>query len=129
MKFDVLKSVAHNVSASLASGVSFLIDIYGSDIFEEAGRAPDGFLDVDFLSGTISGGTASAKLIGAVRAFQETGLPRLCEKHGCQPDSFSLLRTRYANDRVYGRYFVVTTADQTGKSSTDRYIGWDGKRS
>ncbi|MFC6198131.1 hypothetical protein [Ponticaulis profundi] len=128
MKFDELKSVAHNVSASLASGISFLIGIYDSEIFEEAAQAPDGFLEVDFLAGTIEGDSASSKLRGVVTAFRDKGLPDLCQKHGCTADAFSMLRTKYATDRVYGRYFIVTMADQTGRSSTDRYMGWDGKR-
>lgn len=128
MKFDELKSVAHNVSASLASGVSFLIGYYRTDVFGEAHQAPYGTLEVDFLAGTISGDSASSQLRGAVTAFRDAGLPELCQKHGCTPDTFSVLRTKYANDRVYGPYFIVTMADEAGKSSTDRYIGWVGKR-
>lgn len=42
MKHDVLRSVAHNVAASLASGVGLLIGVHQLDVFGDARRSPRG---------------------------------------------------------------------------------------
>jgi hypothetical protein len=42
MKFDELRSIAHNVADSLASGLSLLVNRWDMEIFEEARRKPGG---------------------------------------------------------------------------------------
>jgi hypothetical protein len=57
VKFRHLESIAHNVADSLGSGIGMLVGRYEMDIFGEANRSPEGFIVVDFLTGTSSGGT------------------------------------------------------------------------
>lgn len=69
MKYDELRSIAHNVAASLASGTSFLIGEYELDVFGAAERASEGKIVVDFLLGTVSGAPAEPELARAVARF------------------------------------------------------------
>jgi hypothetical protein len=47
MKFDELRSIAHNIADSLASGNGFLIGVYDMHLFGEASQSPEGFMTVD----------------------------------------------------------------------------------
>jgi hypothetical protein len=51
MKFGTLKSIGHNVADSLASGVGLMIGVYEMDVFGEVTSTPEGFIEVDFLTG------------------------------------------------------------------------------
>jgi hypothetical protein len=66
MKFDELRSIAHNIADSLASGIGLLIGYYELDIFGEASRSPEGFIVVDFLTGTCRAGAPSESLARAI---------------------------------------------------------------
>lgn len=127
MKFGELKSIAHNISASLASGLGFLIGHYQTDIFGDALAAPESFIEVDFLAGEVIGGSAPHNLAAAIKAYR-LGLAELCEKHGVAPSAFRELTTRYETHVAYGPRFTVTVEDQSGRRSTDRYIGYTGAR-
>jgi hypothetical protein len=126
VKFDCLRSIAHNVAASLASGCSVLVGAYEMDIFGEAARSPEGFIAVDFLTGAASGGTPSAALAAAIAKYRE-GLADLRLKHGVPAGAFKQLSARYAASPL-GIRFVVTVTDQTGRTSIDEYEGEDGRR-
>ena len=67
MKHDQLRSIAHNIADSLASGIGLLIGVYEMDIFGEASTSKQGFITVDFLNGTTAGGTASDSLMKAIQ--------------------------------------------------------------
>ena len=56
MKHDQIRSVAHNIASSLASGTGLLIGMYEMNVFGEAASSPEGFIKIDFLTGTTSGG-------------------------------------------------------------------------
>jgi hypothetical protein len=62
MKFDELRSVGHNVASSLASGCGILIGVYDMDVFGEVSRSGEGFIEVDFLTGTSEGVRPSPNL-------------------------------------------------------------------
>jgi hypothetical protein len=126
MKFDELRSMAHNIADSLASGFGELIGVYEMDVFGEAGRSPEGFIEVDFLTGTSSGGHPSAYLTRAIALYGEA-LPSLCEKHGTSPSAVRQLRARYFTKGLSTR-FVVTVEDTEGRRSTDEYVGLPGRR-
>lgn len=127
MKFGELKSIAHNISASLASGLGFLIGHHQTDIFGDASAAPEGFIEVDFLAGKVVGGTAPYNLAAAIEAYR-LGLTELCSKHGVDPSAFRELTTRYESHVAYGPRFTVTVEDPAGRRSTDRYLGYTGAR-
>jgi hypothetical protein len=127
MKFDQLRSIAHNIADSLASGAGLLIGVYEmDDVFGEAARSPEGYITVDFLHGTASGGTPSPSLSRAIALYRD-GLAELCAKHGTSPTAFRELNARYWVDAV-GLRIRVTVADQAGHRAVDDYVGSPGKR-
>jgi len=123
VKFGELKSIAHNISDSLASGIGLLVGVYDTDVFAEAARSAEGYIDVDFLTGRVSGGAASASLSMAIGLYAGA-LPALCAKHGTLPTAFRQLRTRYQAPST----FIVTVEDQDGRMSADTYEGRPGRR-
>ena len=126
MKFDDLRSIAHNIADSLASGIGLLIGVYEMDVFGEARRSPEGFITVDFLSGTSAGGKPSPSLARAIELYRDA-LADLCTKHATSPSAFRELTARYFVDRR-GTRFDVTTADHHGRRAVDHYIGMPGRR-
>jgi len=125
MKHRVLTSVAHNVADSLASGIGMMIGIYEMDVFGEAARSREGFIEVDFLTGRTAGGKPSRKLERAIELYVKA-LPQLCERQGVSISDFRSLTVRY--DRGSARSFVVQIEDRRGKVSRDRYVGAPGAR-
>jgi hypothetical protein len=126
MKHDELRSVAHNLAHSLASGIGLLIGAYDLDVFAEAGATPEGYLTVDFLKGVVFDRQPSEKLAKAIASYKEA-LPSLCEKQGGSVSEFRELTVRYYG-RSEGRRFVVTVQDQNGKRSSTDYEGSPGHR-
>ena len=145
MKFGELKSIAHNISDSLASGDGLLIGVFDTDIFREAGQTREGYIDVDFLTGRMSGRTVvtlpwwrrcGARLKGRLTAkwpepdlaeaamLYAKALSELCAKHGATREAFRVLSTRYHASSV----FEVTIEDQNGRRSVDSYAGRPGAR-
>lgn len=122
MKFDELRSVAHNLADSLASGIGLLIGHYPMDVFGEASRSAEGFITVDFLSGTSTGGRPSASLARSIALYRD-GLARLCDKHGASPSVFLELTARYSVDIRAQRHIVVIVEDERGRRSVDEYVG------
>src|SRR5215467_3308287 len=94
MKHNDLRSIAHNIADSFASGMGFLIGVYAIDVFGEAARSPERFIEVDFLTGKILGGKPSESLAGAVKLYC-AALPRFCEKHRVSVSAFRELMARY----------------------------------
>ena len=126
MKFDELRSIGHNIADSLASGIGLLIGVYEMDIFGEATRSPEGFITVDFLTGTSAGGIPSPSLARAIALYRDA-LALLCGKHGTTPSVFRELTARYSIGS-YGKHFLVTIADHHGHRSVDEYVGSPGRR-
>lgn len=123
MKFGKLESIAHNVADSLGSGIGLLVGVYEMDIFGEAKRSPEGYITVDFLTGTSSGGIPSADLARAIALYKK-GLAELCEKHGTTPAAFQELTARFSGDR----YIVVSVTDHTGRRSSKEFVGTPARR-
>ncbi|MGE3149922.1 MAG: hypothetical protein AB7K04_12735 [Pseudorhodoplanes sp.] len=126
MKFGELKSIGHNIADSLASGIGLMIGVYQMDVFGEAAASPEGYIEVDFLTGAASGGKPSSAL---ARAFclHAQALPDLCKRHGVEASDFRQLTARFSMTWLVRR-FVVTVEDQEGRVSTDHYEGVPGKR-
>lgn len=126
MKFGELKSIGHNIADSFASGTGLLIGYYEMNVFAEAANSPEGYILVNFITGTSSGARPSAALAKAVSLYSEA-LSGLCERHGIDVGAFSELKARYSVD-PHGRRFVVTVQNQDGRRSVDEYFGVPGKR-
>src|SRR3954463_3829514 len=126
MKFGTLKSVGHNIADSLASGIGMMIGVYEMDVFGEAAATPEGFIEVDFLSGQSSGGTTSPELARALKLYA-AALPDLCRRQGIDAAEFRRLSARYSGQPMF-RGFTVTIEDRQGRRSTDNYAGVPGTR-
>jgi hypothetical protein len=121
MKHDNLRSIAHNIVDSLASGCGLLIGVYEMDIFREVAMSKEKFMTVDFLSGTTEGATPSTSLADAIKLYSKT-LPELCEKQGSLVSDFESLTARFSYDK-HGNHVSVTIKDKRGRESTDEYRG------
>jgi len=126
MKFGTLKSIGHNIAESLASGIGMMIGVYEMDVFGEAAAAPQGYIEVDFLTGEASGASPSPDLARALKLYAQA-LPELCRRHGVEPTAFRRLSARFSGKPRFERYSVVVE-DQSGRTSTDEYVGLPGKR-
>jgi hypothetical protein len=126
MKFGQLRSIAHNIADSLASGIGLLIGVYEMDIFGEARRSPQRCIVVDFLSGKPIVGNASPYLTRAIVLYRGA-LFNLCKKHGSSPAEFHELTVRYSTDFI-GPRFSVTVENRQGRRSVDEYVGVPGRR-
>ena len=126
MKHAELRSIAHNIADSLASGIGLMIGYYRSDVFGDARRSPGGALTVDFLSGRVTEGEASPPLEGAVAEYGKA-LVGLCARHGGSVDDFQELTARFWCDDTERR-FSVTVEDSRGRRSTAEYAGLYGQR-
>jgi hypothetical protein len=130
MKFNVLRSVGHNTAHSLASGCGFLFGVDGMDVFEEAARSADGFIAVDFLTGTCIGAKPSPTLAHAVVLYREL-LAILCVRQKISPSAFKTLTARYWTNYAgvhVGSRFLVTIEDDQGRQAVDEYLGMTGSR-
>jgi hypothetical protein len=125
-KFGILKSIGHNISDSVSSGLGFMIGIYEMDIYREAAEAPEGYIVVDFLTGCILHGRHSQSLAEAMSLYSKA-LPQLCERHGAVVEGFVQLKSRYSGTGPWSG-FVVTVEDRQGRRSMDEYQGFPAKR-
>ena len=104
-----------------------MVGMYQMDIFGEASRTPEGFIEVDFLTGATTGGQPSASLARGLRFYSETALPQLCQRHGGAVSEFRELKARFWPEARFGRYEVIVE-DQSGRLATTEYEGSSGKR-
>jgi hypothetical protein len=124
MKFDELRALAHNIADSLASGIGLMVGVYEMDVFGDASRSPGGFIEMDFLDGSISDGCPSPQLTQAVALYGQA-LTGLCDRHQVSPSDFRELKVRY---NAKNWHFLVTIEDCSGRRSTDEYEGIPGRR-
>ena len=121
MKINKLRSVAHNIADSLASGIGLMIGVYTIEIFKEASQSERGLITVDLLNGKVTEGTASESLAKAIKLYSEA-LPQLCEKHGLTVADFQELSATYSTDQFNTPRVLVTVQDQKGHRKQDDYI-------
>jgi hypothetical protein len=117
MKFDVLRSIAHNVADSLGSGIGLLIGVYEIDLFGEAARCPQRAIKVDFLAGTATSGVVSDRLAVAITKYRDA-LVDLCVRQGASVANFRHLSATYTT-RGRERRISVFVEDQRGRRSVD----------
>jgi len=121
VKHKVLTAVAHNIADSLASGIGLMIGVYEMDIFGEASRTQEGFIEVDFLTGATQGGKPSRSLAKAIALYSDA-LPAFCEKQGVSLSDFHRVKARYSGCWP-DHSVVIEVQDANGKVSTDKYVG------
>ncbi len=117
MRSGILRSVAHNVADSLASGMGFPIGMFVTDIFTETADSPGGSITVDFLRGTIEAGHASAILRQAVELYSKK-LPALCARQQVPIACFRTITAKYSNGKT-----TITIEDDRGRHYIDEYVG------
>ncbi len=136
MRFAVLRSIGHNVAGSLASGYGGgLIHSSGLGIWDlqaEISRSPGGFIEVDFLLGTLLAGKRSSTLDRLIPAYA-AALPGLCERHRASLSEFRRLTARFDLHgptplHPWAESYAVTVEDQRGSHAVDHYIGRPGRR-
>ncbi len=125
-KFGELRAIGHNIADSMASGMGFMIGVYTMNVYAEVAAAPEGYIDVDFLTGRVSGGSVTKSFMDAVKKYQ-LELPCLCQRHGIEMANFRKLTVWFSGYGVL-RGFSVTTVDHQSRSSTDGFRGSPGKR-
>jgi hypothetical protein len=126
MKLNTLRSIGHNIADSLASGIGMMIGLYAMDVFGEARRSLERYIEVDFLAGASTGGRPSPYLARAIALYRDA-LPGLCERQGARLADFGVLRARYSGGLGSGQ-FAVTLEDSRGRRAIDRYVGVPGRR-
>ena len=127
MKFGVLKAIGHNLADSIACGMGFMVGVYAMDVFGEAAATPEGYIEVDFLTGETTGGKPSASLARGLKLYSAEALPRLCDSHGASPLDFRELTVRFSPSEMFGR-FLVTVEDQNGRRASTEYEGLPAHR-
>jgi hypothetical protein len=95
------------------------------NVFDEARRSREGFVEVDFLTGTSTGALTSPSLTHAIDLYGRA-LASQCEKYGTTPAAFKRLTARYHGGS--GARFSVTVENHEGWISTDEYVGIPGRR-
>lgn len=126
MKFSELKSIGHNIADSLASGLGLPLGYFPTDIFGEAAASTEGYILVDFLTGTTAGGQPSNLLAKAILLYAGA-LDALCKRHGTTTEAFAKLTARYSQ-KHNGGHFTVTVEDHQGRLSEDTFYGSPGRR-
>jgi hypothetical protein len=127
LKFGNLKSFAHNIADSLASGCSFMVDYRAVDVFEEAMASEDGYIEIDFLTGDTRGAPVSSELGDTIVAFRDS-LPEHAAKNSVDLNLVSKIDVRFGTRQGIGPRIRVTVADTTGRESADWYYGWPARR-
>ena len=120
MKLGELTSVGHNIASSLASGIGMMIGVYEiPDILGEAAASPEGYIEVDFLTGRITGGQPSKPLADAIALYAKA-LPALCRRHDVDYSSLRQMSARFSRGHLHPG-FIVTVEDDQGRRATDEY--------
>lgn len=125
MRFGTLRSIAHNLGDSIASGLGLPIGLYGYDIFAEARASVEGYVEIDFLRGQMAGAMPSNIMSEAILRYLDW-LSTLAAKHGGSVSDFADLTIRFADASPYGPHFVVTIANHKGRQDTAVYHGHGG---
>ncbi|NTE37536.1 hypothetical protein [Agrobacterium tumefaciens] len=103
-----------------------MVGVYSMDIYGEAASADEGYIDVDFLTGSTLGGSASLSLMNALKLYSEE-LPRFCERNGVEVAEFRRLSVRFLTKNLKPTC-IVTIEDRHGRSSIDEYQGLPARR-
>ena len=126
MKFNALCAIGHNIAHSLSDGMSMLLNSWDADVYSDAARSADGFVEIDFLSGAVVSGAGSPELVRALRDAP-AALASLCKTQGAEPSVFQTLRVKYFAGQD-GNRFLVEVRDEKGRQRFDEYSALEGRR-
>lgn len=126
MKHGHLRSVAHSIADSLASGISLMTGFYDLNVYDDAMRSDDGTLTVDLLNGKVIKGAPSSDLASAILRLPAE-FDRLCrakgfERHDCR----SALAHFHTSQTAQG--FTLIVEDNFGKITEADYEGVPARR-
>ncbi|NSX92026.1 hypothetical protein [Agrobacterium tumefaciens] len=96
------------------------------DIYSEAASTEEGYIDVDFLTGSTFGGSTSLSLMKALKLYSKE-LPRFCERSGVEVIELRTLSVRFLTKNLEPTC-IVTIEDQHGRFSIDEYQGIPARR-
>ncbi|KRA58563.1 hypothetical protein ASD79_14845 [Caulobacter sp. Root655] len=125
MRFGTLRSIAHNLGDSIASGLGLPIGLYGYDVFAEARASAEGYVEIDFMKGEMRGAMPSNVMSEAILRYLDW-LSILAAKHGGSVGDFADLTIRFIDASPYGPHFVVTVASSKERRDTTVYHGHGG---
>jgi len=127
LRSRVIDSVGHSMAASIASGMGFLIGTYGMNVFAEAASDEPAFIDLDLISGALSGSAVTPSLAYALSLYRYA-LPAQCAKQGADLSKVKGLNVRFGTDVVYGPNFTVTSMGMDGRTSSAVFDGVTGRK-
>ena len=107
--------------------MGFLIGTYGMNVFAEAASGEPAFIDLDLISGTLSGSAVTPSLSYAFSLYRDA-LPAQCAKQGADISTVKSLNVRFGTDVVYGPNFTVTSMGIDGQTSSAVFDGVTGKK-
>lgn len=125
-KLGLLTAIGHNIADSVGSGVGLMVGVYSMDIYSEAASTEEGYIDVDFLTGSTFGGSTSLSLMKALKLYSKE-LPRFCERSGVEVIELRTLSVRFLTKNLEPTC-IVTIEDQHGRFSIDEYQGIPARR-
>lgn len=96
-------------------------------IYQEATANGDGFILVDFLTGSVQGAYSGGEVEHAIPLFK-VAFPSFCEKHGVDVADYRAFLVRFFA-KPNGPRYVVTVEDRSGMRTSREYLGCPGKRS
>jgi hypothetical protein len=126
MKHSQLKSIAHSLAASLASGCSLMTGVYDLDIYDDAGRSPGNELIVDLLNGVVVAGAASPQVSAAVVQLPPN-FRRLCAAADVACCDGVGATARFYVTAVHAGFHLVV-ADSDGRVTETEYEGTQARR-
>ncbi|MGA0615863.1 hypothetical protein [Paracoccus sp. KR1-242] len=126
MKHGQLRSVAHNLADSLASGVSLITGFCDLHVYEDAMRSEGGVLTIDLLNGQVITGTPSPDLAAAVlripEEFDRLSRGKCLSRGECR----SALAHFHANQVMHG--FTLVVEDSSGRVTETDFQGVPARR-
>lgn len=126
MKHGQLRSVAHSIADSLASGISLMTGFYELRVYEDAMRSEDGILIIDLLNGKVIKGEASPDLAEAVLRIPAE-FDRLCQAEGfSRSDCRHALAHFHTNQLTHG--FTLAVEDNSGRATETDFQGTPARR-
>lgn len=121
MKRGQLRSIAHSLADSIASGISLMTGSYELDLYGDAAKSPGGELSVDLLNGIVVKGTPSSELSTAISRLS-AHFDRLCQSAGSsRNDCHAAIAHFHSMPTSSG--FTLVIEDSAGQVTETDYEG------
>jgi len=126
MNHGQLRSVAHSIADSLASGVSLITGFYDLHIYEDAMRSEGGVLTVDLLNGRVVKGTPSTDVTSAVLHIPKE-FDRLCAAKGLARSDCRRALAHFRTTPI-SQEFTLVVEDSSGRTTETDFQGVPARR-